>query len=238
MITVRHYLSSIEIVYKWSVYISLYWKPIWIWTDLIHKLYCTALVVSVQSIQIHSLTNFQEISYWYNSWFIGFRPNKLNWIVSQNPTYGVHHFKNGISALSQISGIEWKNMGHILLGCLVGSNMSNCGITAVYAILDFIYLAQHTTHDDDTLFYMTDALKIWHSNKSYFIQVGSHADFNIPKFHSLEHYVEAICFLGAPDNFNTEMFERLHIDFAKKGWRASNKHDDLMALPPREHSNI
>ncbi|KAE9389231.1 hypothetical protein BT96DRAFT_947028 [Gymnopus androsaceus JB14] len=141
--------------------------------------------------------------------------------------YGVRHFKNGILALSQISGIERKNMGRILLGCLVGSAMSNRGITAVRAILDFIYLAQYTTHDDDTLFYMTDALKIWHSNKSYFIQVGSRADFNIPKFHSLEHYVEAIHFLGATNNFNTEMFEHLHIDFAKKGWRASNKHDEF-----------
>jgi hypothetical protein len=30
---------------------------------------------------------------------------------------------------------------------------------------------------------------------------------------------------GATDNYNTEMFERLHIDFAKAGWRASNHRD-------------
>jgi hypothetical protein len=30
---------------------------------------------------------------------------------------------------------------------------------------------------------------------------------------------------GATDNYNTEMFERLHIDFAKEGWRASNRRD-------------
>ncbi|KAJ3816175.1 hypothetical protein F5880DRAFT_1494547, partial [Lentinula raphanica] len=28
-------------------------------------------------------------------------------------------------------------------------------------------------------------------------------------------------------NYNTEMFERLHIDFAKKGWRASNKREEF-----------
>lgn len=144
------------------------------------------------------------------------------------PSYGVRHFKNGISALSQISGIERKNMGRILLGCLVGAeNMPPRAITAVRAILDFIYLAQYTIHDDDTLSYMDVALKTWHKYKDSFIQTGVHGDLNIPKFHSLQHYIEAIRFLGTTDNYNTEMFERLHIDFAKKGWRASNKRDEF-----------
>ena len=55
---------------------------------------------------------------------------------------GLRHFKNGISALSQISGTERKNMGKILLGCLVGTRISGKGIAACRAILDFIYLAQ------------------------------------------------------------------------------------------------
>lgn len=144
------------------------------------------------------------------------------------PSYGVCHFKNGISVLSQISGIERKNMGRILLGCLVGAeNMPSHAITAVRAILDFIYLAQYTIHDDDTLSYMDAALNTWHKHKDSFIQTGVHSDLNIPKFHSLQHYVEAIRFLGTIDNYNTEMFERLHIDFAKKGWRASNKRDEF-----------
>ncbi|KAF9015790.1 hypothetical protein BDZ89DRAFT_962459 [Hymenopellis radicata] len=142
------------------------------------------------------------------------------------PGLGLRHFKNGISALSQISGSERKNMGKILLGCLVGSRMSSQGITACRAILDFIYLAQYSTHDDDTLQYMTDALETWHDNKDYFIAVGVRDDLNIPKFHSLLHYVDMIRSLGTTNNFNTEMFEHLHIDFAKKAWRASNKRDE------------
>ncbi len=31
---------------------------------------------------------------------------------------------------------------------------------------------------------------------------------------------------GTTDNYNTDMFEHLHIDFAKKGWRASNKRNE------------
>lgn len=145
-------------------------------------------------------------------------------IRSLPPTYGVRHFKNGISALSQISGTERKNMAKILLGCLVGI-LPKKALTACRALLDFIYLAQYSTHDDITLGYLEDALDLFHKNKSYFIDTGVREDFNIPKFHSLLHYAQAIRLLGTTDNYNTEMFERLHIDFAKEGWRASNHRD-------------
>ncbi|KAE9385711.1 hypothetical protein BT96DRAFT_949643 [Gymnopus androsaceus JB14] len=71
-----------------------------------------------------------------------------------------------------------------------------------------IYLAQYTIHDNNTLSYMDVALKTWHKYKDSFIQT-------------------AIRFLGTTDNYNTEMFEHLHIDFAKKGWWASNKRDEF-----------
>jgi hypothetical protein len=43
----------------------------------------------------------------------------------------------------------------------------------------------------------------------------------------LLHYVESICLFGSTDNYNSEMFECLHIDFAKHGWQASNKRDEF-----------
>ncbi len=56
--------------------------------------------------------------------------------------------------------------------------------------------------------------------------------FNIPKFHAIQHYVESIRRLGSADGYNTESPERLHIDFAKKAYRASNRRDytEQMAL--------
>ncbi|KAI1785454.1 hypothetical protein LXA43DRAFT_976229 [Ganoderma leucocontextum] len=122
------------------------------------------------------------------------------------PAFGVRHFKNGISALSQISGSERKNMAKILLGCLIG---------------------RYSTHDDDTLGYLRDALRQFHTNRAYFIRAGIREDLNIPKFHSLLHYLDSIKMLGTTDNYNTEMFERLHIDFAKAGWRASNQRNEF-----------
>jgi hypothetical protein len=140
--------------------------------------------------------------------------------------HGVRHFKNGISALSQISGTERKNMAKILLAC-VADGIPARGVRAVNALLDFIYLAQYKTHDDITLGYMQDALDRFHADRDYFIQVEIREDFNIPKFHSLIHYIESIKAFGTTDNYNTEMFERLHIDFAKHGWAASNRRDEF-----------
>ena len=142
------------------------------------------------------------------------------------PAYGLRRFKNGISALSQVSGPERKNMAKILLGCLVGSIPSQ-GIAAITALLDFIYIAQYSAHDSATLGYLQDALDRFHKNRTYFISTLVRQDFNIPKFHSLLHYIESIELFGATDNYNTEMFERLHIDFAKHGWRASNQRDEF-----------
>lgn len=118
-------------------------------------------------------------------------------------------------------------MAKILLGCLVGSEIPIKAVTAVRAILDFIYQAQYSTHDDDTLSYMLKSLETWEANKDIFVTLGTHTSLNIPKFHSLLHYVSSTQLFGATDNYNTETFERLHIGFAKKGWRASKKREEF-----------
>ena len=142
------------------------------------------------------------------------------------PAHGVRHFKNGISVLSQVSGQERKDMAKVLLGCLIGAGIPAKALQAAKAILDFIYLAQYSSHDDTTLGYMEAALEAFHDSRDVFIQTGAREDFNIPKLHCLLHYIESIKDFGATDNYNTEMFERLHIDFAKEGWRASNHRNE------------
>jgi len=139
---------------------------------------------------------------------------------------GLRRFKNGISALSQISGSERKNMAKILLAC-IHDVLAPRGVRAVKALLDFIYLAQYSTHDTTTLSYLEDALKTFHQNKKYFIDVGCRENLNFPKLHSLIHYIDSIKLFGTTDNYNTEMFERLHIDFAKHGWQATNQRDEF-----------
>ncbi|KAJ7860957.1 hypothetical protein B0H14DRAFT_2198077, partial [Mycena olivaceomarginata] len=71
-----------------------------------------------------------------------------------------------------------------------------------------------------------------HHHKQIIIDLGIREPFNIPKFHAIQHYVDCIRALGSPDGYNTESPECLHIDFAKKAYRASNHRDytEQMAL--------
>ena len=142
------------------------------------------------------------------------------------PTFGLRKFPKGITVLSQVSGSERKDLAKILLPCIL-DHLPNEGILACRSLLDFIYLAQYPTHDEITLEYMEEALSTFQQNKHYSVDTGIQEHLNIPKFHSLCHYVDSIRTFGTTDNYNTEMFERLHIDFAKAGWRASNHRDEF-----------
>ncbi|EGO04235.1 hypothetical protein SERLA73DRAFT_148833 [Serpula lacrymans var. lacrymans S7.3] len=153
-------------------------------------------------------------------------PKELDQCISSLPAcYGVCHFKNGISALGQIGGKKRKDMACILLGCLIGK-IPRSAILAYQSLLDFIQIAQYPTHDNTTLGYLSDALDTFHKHKDILVQLNIREHLNIPKFHSLLHYCQFITWFGTTNNYNTEMFERFHIDFAKEGWRASNKRNE------------
>ena len=130
--------------------------------------------------------------------------------------FSVHHFKCGWSRLTQVSGKERKQMARVLLGCLVGK-VPNDALMCYRALLDCLYLAQYPSHDDDSLQHMEDALTLFHNHKQVFISLRIREHFNIPKFHSLLHYMDCIKMYGTMDNYNIEAFERLHIDLAKDG---------------------
>ncbi|KAG2139882.1 hypothetical protein BD769DRAFT_1340459, partial [Suillus cothurnatus] len=65
-------------------------------------------------------------------------------------------------------------------------------VTCFRALLDFIYLTQYPSHDDHTLQYLEDALDLYHTNKDVLVDLGIHDHLNIPKFHSMVHYIQAI----------------------------------------------
>ena len=96
-------------------------------------------------------------------------------------------------------------------------------VAAARALLDFIYLAHFPIHSVASLHNMRRALEDLHKNKAVFVRLGIRLDFNIPKFHWLEHYIVSIIRVGSTDAFSTDLPERLHIDFAKQGYRASSR---------------
>ncbi|KAG1883615.1 hypothetical protein F4604DRAFT_1920116 [Suillus subluteus] len=134
------------------------------------------------------------------------------------PNYpGLRHFKKGISTLYLHRTWDW-TLSPVRKGS--GSNRGlelDCGSTTYYAQLQI-----HTT---ETLEALQTTLDVFHANKDILKELAIREHFNIPKLHQLTHYVQSIMLLGTADGFNTELPERLHIDFAKEAYRATNKRD-------------
>ncbi|KAG1867247.1 hypothetical protein DFJ58DRAFT_904528 [Suillus subalutaceus] len=148
------------------------------------------------------------------------------------PNYpGLRHFKKGISSVKQWTGREHKEMQRVFVGLLSGAVPSRVLVVA-RSILDFSYYAQLHIQTTESLDALQNALTVFHANKDILKELAVREHFNIPKLHQLSHYVQSITLFGAADGFNTELPERLHIDFAKDSYRASNKRDyeEQMAL--------
>ncbi|KAG6862763.1 hypothetical protein C0991_010306, partial [Blastosporella zonata] len=113
-------------------------------------------------------------------------------------------------------------MEKVFLGVLANAT-DPAVIQCVRGILDFIYYAQFEVQTDETLAQLDAAWVAFHENKKVFEELGVREHFNISKIHNIKHYLDSIRALGPATGFNTKATERLHIDLAKVGYRASNK---------------
>ncbi|PIL32079.1 hypothetical protein GSI_06784 [Ganoderma sinense ZZ0214-1] len=141
----------------------------------------------------------------------------------------LRHFKKGISLVTQWTGTEYKHMERVFLGVLSGAS-DPASVRAVRAVLDFIYYAHFHAHADDSLSLLEAAWVTFHENKYIFVNEGIREHYNIPKLHSALHYPLSIRKLGTTDGYNTENTERLHIDYAKRGYAASNKKEYIKQM--------
>ncbi|KAG1867213.1 hypothetical protein DFJ58DRAFT_714448 [Suillus subalutaceus] len=137
---------------------------------------------------------------------------------------GLRHFKKGISTVKQWTRSEHKQMQRVFIGLLTGA-VPSWVLVVARSILDFSYYAQLRIHTTDSLKALQIALSVFHSHKDVLKELSIREHFNIPKIHQLTHYVQSITLFGAADGFNTELPERLHIDFAKDAYHATNKRD-------------
>jgi hypothetical protein len=99
-------------------------------------------------------------------------------------------------------------------------------VKASKAVMEFLYLAQLQRHTVHTLEMMDWTWAIFHTLKDEFLKKGREKqDFEIPKLHKLIHYQNAIERLGSLDGYNSKATERLHIDYAKHAYIATNCRD-------------
>ncbi|KAF8838768.1 hypothetical protein BDN67DRAFT_1060772, partial [Paxillus ammoniavirescens] len=151
------------------------------------------------------------------------------------PNHNVHIFMKGISSLVRISGAEHNQICRFLLGIIIdiplpGGLSPARLLCTTRAMLDFLYLSQYPCHTVETLGLLDEALTRFHANKEIFVDLGVRTQFNLPKLHSLRHYMQMIQLFGTTDNYSTEYTERLHIDLAKDAYRATNHKDEYTQM--------
>ncbi|RPA70543.1 hypothetical protein BJ508DRAFT_198749, partial [Ascobolus immersus RN42] len=89
-------------------------------------------------------------------------------------------------------------------------------------LVDFMLLCHYKVHTDETLSLMDHYLAEFHRLKDVRDIEERLTHFNIPKFHLLVHFTEAIRQFGSPQNWSTEIVEML-LKPQKAAYAGSNK---------------
>ncbi|KAG8730593.1 hypothetical protein FRC10_002580 [Ceratobasidium sp. 414] len=146
---------------------------------------------------------------------------------------GLRHFTQGISVLKQWTGNEAKALAKVFMPTLAGCSKPEAA-AAARNLLDFMYCAHMPEMSDEDIGDLEGYLADFHDLKDGFVgtkqelkTMGDLPDcyerfHGIPKLHMIGHYAHFIRELGTADGYNTEVPERLHIDYVKVPWRASN----------------
>ncbi|TBU63896.1 hypothetical protein BD310DRAFT_807943, partial [Dichomitus squalens] len=145
--------------------------------------------------------------------------------------HSIRKFHKGITGLSRVTGAEHRQISRFLLSIVVDMDLpreyADRLVCATRSLLHFAFLAQYPIHDDTTLKALENCLYDFHKSRDVFLDLDIRSGFNIPKLHSLLHYVRCVKLYGTTDNYNTETSERLHIDFAKDAYRLTNHRDEF-----------
>jgi hypothetical protein len=141
---------------------------------------------------------------------------------------GLRNFAKGISKVTQWTGRESKEMAKQLLPVVAGQKVIKADfVSLVRCMLDFTFRAHQSQMTESDIERLNRALGGFHLKKAALVSVGIYDSVdqlnNVKKLHMLTHYSSAIREMGTPDGYNTESPEHLHIIYAKRGWRASNK---------------
>src|ERR1700723_3021570 len=104
-------------------------------------------------------------------------------------------------------------------------------VKAMRAFLDFCYIARRDMHDTHSLLALDDALQRFHHHREIFRASGVRVEgFNLPRQHSLIHYLKMIRAYGAPNGLCSSITESKHIKAVKEPWRRSNRFDALSQM--------
>jgi hypothetical protein len=102
---------------------------------------------------------------------------------------------------------------------------------AMRAFIEFCYITRRDIHDTCSLAALDDALQQFHHHCEIFCTTGIRSEgFNLPRQHSLIHYVKLIRAYGAPNGLCSSITESKHIKAIKEPWRRSSRFEALSQM--------
>jgi hypothetical protein len=100
----------------------------------------------------------------------------------------------------------------------------------IRAFLEFCSIARRDIHDTNSLEALDDALQRFHRHREVFRTSGVCDGFNLPRQHSLIHYVELIRAFGALNGLCFSITESKHIRAVKQLWQRSSQFETLSQM--------
>jgi hypothetical protein len=84
-------------------------------------------------------------------------------------------------------------------------------------------MSSYNTRTSSSLHELNSYIDLWFEAAQELVKAGIQDDLNVNKIHALLHYTAAFRRFGTSDNYNTETFERRHIDDVKTPYHKSNR---------------
>ncbi|KAI6009077.1 hypothetical protein BKA83DRAFT_4015075, partial [Pisolithus microcarpus] len=141
-----------------------------------------------------------------------------------HPIVGMHHFKDGIMALKQVTGRAQRDMQHFMVA-VIGGAASREVVIMVCALMDFQYLAQAPRITSIIQDRIKATLAEFHNHKDKITdkglqrgaESGSTLDhWFIPKLELMQSVAPSVSKLGAPVQWSADMTEHAHIEVIKE----------------------
>lgn len=101
---------------------------------------------------------------------------------------------------------------------------------AISSFLEFCYLVRRNTIDEACLAAIRSALDSFHEHRQIFVLLGVRKEgeaFNLPRQHSMRHYVDSVREFGAPNGLCSSITESAHIAAVKQTYRRSSRYKAL-----------
>ena len=105
-------------------------------------------------------------------------------------------------------------------------------VKAMRAFLEFCYIARRDVHDTHSIKALEDALQWFHHHHEIFWTTGTRIKGfdNLPRQHSLTHYMKLIWAFGALNGLCLSITESKHIKAVKEPWQCSNRFEALAQM--------